>query len=536
MVSNNQQAKNSKNQSKNERIEDFSVLQNKYNSIKNLLLLSNKTIWETDSDFKFVFTSENKTSLPGYNSEELNGKSIFDFILHENKNQLKKELQNKIERDNSFSNFEISILSKDDKVNYMLISGITLFEDDGKIKNYFGVLENNTKEKKEHLKLQSQKQKAEKDSKSKSLFLAKMSHEIRNPMNGIIGTVNLLKDTKLSINQRDFLDIIKVSGNSLMSIINDILDISKIEAGKIELENEDFNVNILINDIMKMLGYKAAEKRLIFRKEINENVPEIVKGDIFRLKQVIINLTNNAIKFTKQGYVTIEVEKLQQNNNQVKLKFKVVDTGIGISKEGKRKLFQEFSQTDASISRKYGGSGLGLIISKKFIELMGGEIFVESKEGEGSTFWFVLEMEIGTKIISEQSNLKKVPTEIMKKKLSILMVEDNIINQKVTMANLFQFGHDVEIAENGKKAVEMFISGEYDIILMDIQMPVMDGYEATKEIRKYEEKNNISDKIKIVAITANAMKEDRSKCLKAGMNEYITKPIKQAELKRVLKI
>ncbi len=536
MTSKKQQAKNNEFQSNNKMIENFNILQKKYDNIQKLLLTSNKIIWETDTKFNLISVSEKQLETLGYKTEELVGKNIFDLLLPPNKDSIKNEILNKIKQDNSFSDLEITVLSKDKKVNYMLISGVLLFDTDGKAKNYLGILEDITKEKNEYLKLQSQKIKAENDSKSKSIFLAKMSHEIRTPMNGIIGTVGLLKDTTLSNNQLDFLDIINVSGNSLMSIINDILDISKIEAGKIELENEYFNISIMISDIIKMLGYKAAEKRLVFRKKINNDIPRIVKGDIVRLKQVLINLTNNAIKFTKHGNVTIEIEKLQQKDKKLKLKFKVVDTGIGISEKGRKKLFQEFSQTDASISRKYGGSGLGLLISKKFIELMGGKIFVESKEGKGSVFWFVLEMEIGKEKPLGQPIDKKVITKKSKKKLSVLIVEDNIINQKVTMANLRQLGHDVEIAENGQIAVEMFESGEYDLILMDIQMPVMDGYEATQEIRKYEEKNNISDKIKIVAITANAMKEDRSKCISAGMNDYITKPIKQDELQRVLKI
>lgn len=512
-------------------IENINILQNKYNNIQNLLQVSNKIIWETDIEFNFISFSEKQAEISGYKNEELIGKNIFDLLLPENKDRI----INKIKQNNSFSNLEITLLSKDKKVNYMLISGMLLFDTAGKPQSYFGILEDITKRKNDYLKLQSQKRKTENDSKSKFIFLAKMSHEIRTPMNGIIGTVSLLKDTNLSNNQRDFLEIINVSGNSLVSIINDILDISKIEAGKIKLENKYFNITILINDIMKMLGYKAAEKRLIFRKKIDENIPKIVKGDIVRLKQVLTNLANNAIKFTKQGSVTIEVEKLQQKNNRVKLKFKVVDTGIGISEEVRGKLVQEFSQTNTSTSRKYGESGLGLLICKKFIELMGGEIFVESKEGKGSVFGFVLEMETGEKRLPEQPQSKKADAEISNGKLLVLVVEDNVINQKVTMANLRQLGHDVEIAENGKKAVEMFENGEYDLILMDIQMPVMDGYEATQEIRKYEEENNISDKIKIIAVTANALKEDRSKCINAGMNDYITKPIKQAELKRMLK-
>jgi CheY-like chemotaxis protein len=243
---------------------------------------------------------------------------------------------------------------------------------------------------------------------------------------------------------------------------------------------------------------------------------------------------NNAIKFTKKGSVTLEIEKTKQINHKINLLFRIIDTGTGISEEGQKRLFQEFSQTDISITRKYGGTGLGLIISKKLSKLMGGEIGVESKIGKGSTFWFTVVLETGSEIKKESEKKSMKEEQKIKKRLSILVAEDNVINQKVAMINLKQLGHDVEIAVNGKMAVDMYSKNKYDLILMDIQMPVLDGIEATKEIRKIEKENNVSDKIKIVAITANAMKEDKNKCLSAGMDDYITKPFKSEDMERAL--
>ena len=384
------------------------------------------------------------------------------------------------------------------------------------------------------------KEKADTANKSKSEFLANMSHEIRTPMNGIIGMTDLLKQTSLSEKQTDFALTIQQSANNLLNLINDILDFSKIEAGQIDVENIDFNVRDTINELNEMFKFKINEKRLDFKAIVSSDVPEWVKGDPHRLKQVIINLLNNAIKFTKEGSISLKAYTIRTERNYTRIRFDIIDTGIGITQAGINKLFKSFSQIDSSTTRIYGGTGLGLAISKNITELLGGEIGVESQVNIGSTFWFYINFDKSLKKhfveTSTQKDAKKEKTMNNESNAShkILLAEDNPINQKVAQMHLNKLGHTVETAINGKIALEMFTKNEYDLIFMDIQMPEMDGIEATKRIREFEKDINASKPIIIIALTANAMKGDKEACIAAGMNEYMSKPFKPVELKRVL--
>jgi PAS domain S-box-containing protein len=464
---------------------------------------------------------------------------------------------------------EHRIIRADRELRHVWLEAEVISDDAGQPVKLFGIIQDITLRKQLEEELRKAKEIAEAATRAKSEFLANMSHEIRTPMNAIVNMSRLLLDTRLDPEQRDYAETAVIASEALLSLINDILDFSKIEAGKLELELTDFDLNDIIGAVVKMMYSKAAEKGLRLTQEIETNVHPYLKGDPVRVRQILINFVNNAVKFTENGGIDIRISQKSRIDTHITLKFEVRDTGIGIPADHLKRLFKSFSQADTSTTRRYGGTGLGLAISKQLAELMGGTVGVESEEGKGSTFWFTAvfgraqvsgdrlqgagDMEqfdqhpasgiqYPASGIRHPASSTQHPASSIQHPAShtphptphnILLAEDNIPNQKVVLAILKKFGLSADIANNGKEAVESLRKVPYELVLMDMQMPELDGVEAARLIRD-PESGVLNPDVPIVAMTANATKEDREKCLDAGMNDYLSKPADPDQLFAVL--
>jgi PAS domain S-box-containing protein len=360
--------------------------------------------------------------------------------------------------------------------------------------------------------------------KSKQQFLSNMSHEIRTPMNAIIGFTKVMLKTELSPKQKEYLTAIKTSGDALIVLINDILDLSKVDAGKMIFEEVPFRISNSVSAMLHLFELKAQEKNLALKKEYDSRIPEVLLGDPVRLHQIILNLVGNAVKFTKKGSISMNIQMLKEDDEKVLIEFTITDTGIGISAEKVPSIFENFQQATSDTSRVFGGTGLGLAIVKQLVEAQGGNIKVESKVDEGSTFQFSLHFKKTSQEALPDPIIAEHNTTIQNAK--ILVVEDIPLNQLLMRTIMDDFGFECDIAVNGKVAVEKVQSKAYDIILMDLQMPEMNGFEATEYIRK-----NLNIQIPIIALTADVTTADLSRCKAAGMNDYISKPLDEKLLR-----
>ncbi len=499
------------------------------NKFRIILDNSAAAITLTDEEQRIISWNKFTEQLFGLKKEDLYLRPVSSLYPAE---EWKKILAENIRKTGSRHHLETKILRKDRKVIDVDLSINVLKDAEGKITGSVGILQDITEQKRFQQMLVQAKMAAEEASSAKSLFLANMSHEVRTPMNTILGMMDLTLDTELNPEQQENLRVAKDAADNLLGLINDILDLSRVEAGKMTLESIEFDLPNVVKSVVKGLSVLANKKNLALINNISTDVPQVLIGDPVRLRQVLVNLINNAIKFTHKGGITTTVHISSRTDQECELYFTVTDTGIGIPKDKLGLIFEAFTQADVSTARHYGGTGLGLAISQRLVDMMNGRIWVESTEGKGSTFNFTARFKIPKRDPDAVKKLEEAIEKVSYSKdidrLKILLAEDNIVNQKIAVKMLEKQGWTVTAVTNGQEVITALRQQAFDLVLMDAQMPVLDGLEATKLIRDEEKKTG--KHVPIVALTARVMDDDQKKMLAVGMDGFIAKPIEREKL------
>jgi PAS domain S-box-containing protein len=482
---------------------------------------------EVDLHETIQFANQSFCDMSGYQLHELIGQNSKIF-LHEDSISI---IHSKIEIRNLGQSdaYEMKMKNKHGEIKWWLISGAPRFNDKGEMIGSIGIHLDITEQKLMEQDLIDAREMAEHSAKAKEIFLANMSHEIRTPMNAIMGMSKQLQKTTLNEKQKSFLNIINTASENLLVVINDVLDISKIEAGKLTIETIGYNLKDVVQRTINVMSHKAEEKGLSITLSFDEKIEKVLMGDPYRMNQVLLNLLSNAVKFTDKGFVKIECSLIGQVKNKFQnVCIKVIDSGIGMDENFQKNLFQKFVQEDKTVARKYGGTGLGMTICKQLIELMHGNIYVESQKHKGTSITLNVAFEIGSSTDIKNETQVLTNTDVLIGK-SILLVEDNEMNRLVACEALSHYQVHITEAENGLAAIEWLKKRPFDLILMDVQMPELDGLEATAIIR-----NELKNNTPIIALTANAIKGESDKCIDAGMNDFISKPFEEEDLVKIM--
>ncbi|WP_440115774.1 PAS domain S-box protein [Paenibacillus sp. QZ-Y1] len=505
-------------------------------SKQHALILNSVTegIYGLDADGITMFINPAAASMFGYEAEEFVNKSSHPIIHHSRADgsHLPKDdcPIHMTVMDGQCRTVKEDVFWRKDGTSFLVEYQVTPIIDEGQIRGAVIVFNDVTGDR----EIVRAKETAELAAQAKSEFLSMVSHEIRTPMNGIVGMTELLISTDLSEEQREYAEIIRESGDALLNILNDILDFSKLESGKMAIAYEPFSLREMLEQVAELFSPGAEKKQLKIRYRLNPDIPQFMVGDAMRIRQILVNLVSNALKFTDQGSIDVSVDIIHGNRPELSmLDFAVKDTGIGIPEDKLDQLFQSFSQLHPVINRKYGGTGLGLVISKRLVEIMGGSIGVESEDGEGSTFRFAIPSTSVDAAAEQSARQFKDDRTRQGDKVArrILVAEDHPVNRKILTEYLEKLGYQADVCSNGVEAIEAISQNAYDIVLMDLQMPVMDGLKATDLVHRLIPQERIPA---IIAVTGNAKREDKEACLEIGMRDFISKPVMLSELKRVL--